>query len=314
MSSGHAVRITHQPSPAGVFGLSDESATWGLDLRGLRACLTVLLRTRSVQPSEGLGKSGLGPFSLRHGRTAPLRPVWGCCVAAMTTDATNSVVAPATALVVGAGPGMGLSIARVFGRAGSSVQLVARDQDGADAMVASLASEGISAVGVAGNVGDPDSLRTALASARDASGDPDVAIYNAGGNLQGAIESIGFDDFISTYALGVGGALVSLQAVLPAMRARGAGTFIATGSGASVRPYATGSAVGAPKAALRNFIEAAALELAPARIRVATVTIHGVLGSGPAFEPAALAEHFWTVWAESALPVDEWQWEHNVRP
>jgi NAD(P)-dependent dehydrogenase (short-subunit alcohol dehydrogenase family) len=208
---------------------------------------------------------------------------------------------------------MGLSIARVFGRSGARVQLVARDRTGAEAMVSTLADEAISAVGVAGNVGDPQSLRAALAEARDASGDPDVVIYNAGGNLQGPIEDLGFDDFMATYALGVAGALVTLQSVLPAMRAAGSGTFIATGSGASVRPYATGSAVGAPKAALRNFIQAASMELAPAGIRVATVTIHGVLGSGPAFEPAALAERFWTVWTQSALPRDEWDWELNVR-
>jgi NAD(P)-dependent dehydrogenase (short-subunit alcohol dehydrogenase family) len=209
---------------------------------------------------------------------------------------------------------MGLSLAREFGRAGASVALVARDAAGAQAMVATLADEGIAAVGAAGNVADPDSLRSALAELRDQSGDPELAVYNAGANLAGPIESLGFEEFMTAYALGVAGALVTLQSVLPAMRAAGSGTFIATGSGASVRPYASGSAVGAPKAALRNFIQAASLELAPAGVRVATVTIHGVLGSAPGFEPAALARHFWTVWAQSSLPRDQWEWEFDVRP
>nr|WP_258063312.1 MULTISPECIES: SDR family NAD(P)-dependent oxidoreductase [unclassified Rathayibacter] len=49
--------------------------------------------------------------------------------------------------VVGAGPGLGLEIARVFGRAGFTVALVSRNQEKLDGLAARLAEEGIEATG-----------------------------------------------------------------------------------------------------------------------------------------------------------------------
>ncbi|MEV4229069.1 SDR family NAD(P)-dependent oxidoreductase, partial [Streptomyces bobili] len=45
--------------------------------------------------------------------------------------------------VIGAGPGLGLSIARRFGKEGFQVALVSRTQDKLDALAARLAEEGI---------------------------------------------------------------------------------------------------------------------------------------------------------------------------
>ncbi|KND37998.1 SDR family NAD(P)-dependent oxidoreductase, partial [Streptomyces stelliscabiei] len=54
--------------------------------------------------------------------------------------------------VIGAGPGLGLSIARRFGREGFQVALVSRTQDKLDALAARLAAEGIEAAGFAADV------------------------------------------------------------------------------------------------------------------------------------------------------------------
>ena len=51
--------------------------------------------------------------------------------------------------IVGAGPGLGQSIARRFGREGFAVALISRTQSRLDDMVAELASRGIEAAGFA---------------------------------------------------------------------------------------------------------------------------------------------------------------------
>lgn len=60
-----------------------------------------------------------------------------------------------TIAIVGAGPGLGLSIAKVFGGHGYDVALIARDKGKLDALVAELAEAGITAEGFAADVAEP---------------------------------------------------------------------------------------------------------------------------------------------------------------
>ncbi|MGO4427728.1 SDR family NAD(P)-dependent oxidoreductase [Streptomyces sp. MCAF7] len=57
-----------------------------------------------------------------------------------------------TIAIVGAGPGLGLSIAKVFGGHGFDVALVSRSKDKLDALVAQLAQAGITAEGFPADV------------------------------------------------------------------------------------------------------------------------------------------------------------------
>lgn len=60
--------------------------------------------------------------------------------------------------IVGAGPGLGLSLARRFGSEGFIVALVSRDQARLDKLVALLCCDGITAQGHEADVTDPASL------------------------------------------------------------------------------------------------------------------------------------------------------------
>jgi short-subunit dehydrogenase len=60
----------------------------------------------------------------------------------------------ATIAIVGAGPGLGRSIAKVFGRNGFSVALVARTQEKLDGLAVELRKSGVEAVGFAADVMD----------------------------------------------------------------------------------------------------------------------------------------------------------------
>jgi NAD(P)-dependent dehydrogenase (short-subunit alcohol dehydrogenase family) len=202
-------------------------------------------------------------------------------------------------VVVGAGPGMGLAIARRFAAGGLRPVLIARDPAGVDAPDL----DALGAVRLAADAADEKSLRTAFAQVRDLLGDPSVLVFNPSLGIPGLPSEVPPADVARGLALGAVAAVTAAQEVLPAMRAAGRGTLLFTGSGIGLKPWAPGAALGMQKAALRNYVLALADEVGPLGIHAATVTIKGVVGAGPAFEPAALAEHFWALHTQ---PRDAW--------
>ncbi|CAB4947084.1 unannotated protein [freshwater metagenome] len=215
-------------------------------------------------------------------------------------------------VLVGAGPGMGMALARRFGRgqgpdsahsahsadSGGPVALLARKPEALASYVAELAELGVDARAYPADVSDEMSLRAAFAEIRADLGDPDVVLYNASISPPGTPGEVPISDVMSAMAVGAVGALVSLQEVLPAMRARDSGTVLITGGGLALEPWPPATALGMSKAAVRNLVQAAARDLADTGVHVATVTINGVLGA-PGFAPDDIAEHFWTLHVQS---------------
>ena len=75
-------------------------------------------------------------------------------------------------LVVGAGPGLGASVARRFAREGYRLTLVARSQATTAALADELRGAGTDVTVVAADAGDPDNLRAAIAPMFDRPGAP----------------------------------------------------------------------------------------------------------------------------------------------
>lgn len=207
-------------------------------------------------------------------------------------------------VVVGVGPGMGMSLARRFGSAGE-VALVVRDESRGRAFAAELAAAGVTAGVHTADLGDEAALRAAFAQVRRLQGDPDVVVYNASAGPAGGPGDVSTADLELAFRVGALGAVVSFQEVLPAMRRRGSGTFLVTGSGVALDPWPGGTALTLAKTAVRAFVLAAAKDLRGTGVHVATVTIAGVLGT-PGFEPDAVAERFWELHTQ---PPDAWDAE-----
>lgn len=83
-----------------------------------------------------------------------------------------------TIAIIGAGKGLGLAVARRFGREGYAVALLARSQDNLDTLTDTLWTEGIHAVGLTADVRDPGSLQVALNRAASALGPVNVLQYS----------------------------------------------------------------------------------------------------------------------------------------
>src|SRR5579864_5623207 len=82
-------------------------------------------------------------------------------------------------LLVGAGPGLGMAVARRFADGGYRVTLVARSADGLGQLADSLADTGAQIDTVAADASDPEALGARLAELYNHQGGPGLIIYNA---------------------------------------------------------------------------------------------------------------------------------------
>ncbi len=205
-------------------------------------------------------------------------------------------------VVVGAGPGMGLAIARRFAAGGVRPVLVARDPGRLEAPDL----DALGAVRLSADVTDTTSLRAAFAQVRRSVGDPAVMVFNPSLGVPGTPTEVAPEVISAGLALGAVAAVTASQEVVPAMRGAGRGTLLFTGSGVAVTPWVGGVSLSMQKAALRSYALALAEEVAPEGVHAATVTIQGIVGSSPGLAPEAIAEHFWSLHTQ---PRESWQAE-----
>lgn len=211
-------------------------------------------------------------------------------------------------VIAGAGPGVGLAVARRFAREGFAVALIARREAALAAMVAAITAEGGTARGFAADLTDLDALRGAVGRIAAEMGPAAALVWNAGRWIETPAMALDPADLETELRLCVVGALVATQTVAPAMRAAGGGTILFTGGGLALAPQygAAVPALTAGKAALRALTHAMAGELAGAGIHLATVTIAGTVAPGGPFDPDRIAMRYWALHTE---PRAQWRVE-----
>ena len=198
-------------------------------------------------------------------------------------------------LLVGAGPGLGVALARRFAVGGYRVTLLARSNDKLADLAGSLADTGAEIGTIEADASDPEGLGARLAVLYRAERAPGVIIYNAVMGAPDQLLSVTVDHLQAAYAVDVISAIVVAQVASPAMKAAGFGTMIVTGGGFADHPIPTLATVSLGKAALRSAATMLGADLEPDGIRVATLTIAGQIVAGTAFDPARIAERYWDV-------------------
>lgn len=198
-------------------------------------------------------------------------------------------------VIVGAGPGLGMALARRFGQEGFTIALLARSAPKLDMACTELGAEGITAHSFSVDVGTPAVLQAALDQVTATLGAPDVLIYNAVGFTPGPISTISAETLVAGFQASAVGALVAAQQVLPTMRAANRGTIIFTGGGAAIYPIPGAITLSIGKAAIRMIALGLAQELAETAIHVGTVTIFGTVAPGTPFDPSLIAEKYWAI-------------------
>jgi short-subunit dehydrogenase len=198
-------------------------------------------------------------------------------------------------LLVGAGPGLGLAVARRFAEGGYRVTLMARNMDSLGDLADSLADIGARIDTIAADASTPEGLGARVAELYNEQRAPGLIIYNAAMGAPDTLLNSSVEHLQTAYAVNVISAIIVTQVAAPAMRAAGSGTIMVTGGGFADHPIAALATLSLGKAALRSAATMLGADLAPDGIRVATLTIAGQIVAGTAFDPENIAERYWEV-------------------
>ncbi|MEU6586237.1 SDR family NAD(P)-dependent oxidoreductase [Nocardia sp. NPDC046763] len=209
-----------------------------------------------------------------------------------------------TIALVGAGPGLGLSIAKVFGGNGFDVALIARNKDSLDDLVAELAESGITAAGFAAGTGDHAALTAALTDAAARFGAIDVLEFSPhAGLVLVEPKDVTIDNLRPQVDQYLYGAVAATQAVLPAMLAAGAGTLLFTTGGGAISPYPQLATLNIAQSGLRNWALNLHNSLAGTGVYAANTAINLMIAATapdgiPHLSPDEIAKTYWTLYTE----------------
>jgi short-subunit dehydrogenase len=107
------------------------------------------------------------------------------------------------------------------------------------------------------------------------------------------LTGVGAERFAADLDVSVVGAFTAAQHVLPAMRARSAGTVLLTGGGFAFEPIPEMASLDVGKAAIRNLAFSLHADLKDSGVHAATVTICGTVAPGTPFDPDRIADAYW---------------------
>jgi NAD(P)-dependent dehydrogenase (short-subunit alcohol dehydrogenase family) len=199
------------------------------------------------------------------------------------TAARNEELAGRTAVVTGGSKGIGAAIIARLAGAGATVLTTARS-----APVALPTGVRF----VRADVSTPAGVDAVAAAAREQLGDVDIIVHVVGGSDQEPGGAVATDDKVWQHSLDMNlmSAVRLDRALLPAMLARGAGAIVHVTSVQRTTPLPTTVPYAAAKAALANYSKNLANQVAPAGVRVNSVSPGFVETEAAAGMVRALAE------------------------
>ena len=234
-----------------------------------------------------------------------------------------------TAIIVGAGTGLGAALARRFARAEMNVAMAVRNPARIEVLAAEYCGVVHRTIAVACDGTKEDEVQALFQRVASELGPVRLVVYNAGGAIRKGILETSKDEFEGAWRNACLGAfLVGREAVRAMLAqktgARHHGTIIFTGATASLRGGANFVNLAIGKFGLRALAQSMAREFQPQGIHVATVNIDGQIesnerpgrsvaerGADAVLSPDAIAETYWQLHRQ---PPSAWTLELDLRP
>lgn len=184
--------------------------------------------------------------------------------------------------------GVGGAIAQKFAREGFHVVLTTRRAGNAAGLEAAIHEQGGHSSIVELDLVSEQSINAAFERIRTSLADPEVVVLNAG-YLEGRdlpadkelLEHIPTEMFDTAQHIASRGPFLVAKAALPAMRARGGGSFLITNNAASLRgrKRRTGQSLYYPRIMMRALAQVLTEEYSVHGVHVANVIIDGIIDS-----------------------------------
>jgi NAD(P)-dependent dehydrogenase (short-subunit alcohol dehydrogenase family) len=168
--------------------------------------------------------------------------------------------------------GIGRAVALHLARQGASVASLGIDLAANAELETMAAAESLFLAVLHADVSVPDNVRSAMAAAAGSFGGIDIIVNAAAVHPYGDAETTSFETFMRCMAVNVGSIHLTAEYGVPEMRKRGGGVIVNL---SSVQGHACQSGVSAyvaSKGAIHALTRAMALDFAPDRIRVVSIS------------------------------------------
>ncbi|MBB3127237.1 3-oxoacyl-[acyl-carrier protein] reductase [Paenibacillus rhizosphaerae] len=178
-----------------------------------------------------------------------------------------------TAVITGAGKGIGLAIAELLAKEGVNLGLISRTASDLESLKASLSGEhGIRVAVAAADVSKREEAESAVSALKAELGTIDMLINNAGIASFGTVLEMDPAQWEQIIQVNLMGTYYMSRAVLPDMVGQNSGSIINISSTAGEKGFATGSAYCASKFAVMGLTESLLQEVRKNNIRVVALT------------------------------------------
>jgi len=171
-------------------------------------------------------------------------------------------------IVTAAASGMGRAGALRFAREGAAVGVVDIDAAGVEAVVGEIAAAGGKALPLVGDLSDDDFPRAIVRRTASAFGGLDFVWNHVGHPGPASVEGIDMADFDIAIGLNLRSVLLTTEAAIPELRARGGGALLYTASTSGLVGSAFSPVYSMAKFGVVGFVRSLAKRLAPEKIRV----------------------------------------------
>lgn len=171
-------------------------------------------------------------------------------------------------IVTAAASGMGRAGALRFAREGAAVGVADIDQAGVEAVVAEITASGGRALALVGDLRRDEFARDIVRRTANAFSGLDFVWNHVGHPGPASIEGIEMGDFEIAIDLNLRTVLVTTEAAVPEMRARGGGSLLYTASTSGIQGSAFSPVYSMAKFGVVGFVRSLAKRLAPEKIRV----------------------------------------------
>lgn len=173
-----------------------------------------------------------------------------------------------TAIITGAGGGIGRVTAVLFAREGANLVVTDYNANSGLETLAEIQAGGGEGLFVRGDVTKPEDAERIVEAALAKYGQIDILFNNAGISRIGTVETLPVEEFDQVYGVNVRGPFLMSKYVIPHMRKRRSGTIINMGSTAALAAAINMTSYGVTKAAILGLTRAMAADYAQEGIRV----------------------------------------------
>ena len=193
-------------------------------------------------------------------------------------DSTVEIGPDTVVVVAGASAGVGRAVARMLGRRGAKVGLLARGRDGLEAAKREVEAAGGRAVACVADVSHYDQVEAAAAATEAAFGPIDLWVNVAMVSMYSPFMEMTMDEFKHVVDVTFMGSVHGTHCALRRFQPRDRGVIVQVGSALAFRSIPLQSAYCASKHALQGFIESVRSELIHqgSHVRLSAVNLPGV--------------------------------------